>query len=376
MLGFFNIGKAILYPLKAPVSATGNFARKAITINFVVIAVMLSGCAEQPTWDAYVSNRNVMLFVTFAPCGASYDGVPTGWYYHVIAYQIDTDGSYRLRFYDGNSNTPQSSSVYVTQTWYYGTKKLQQFPLSAEPSRPFETCGVLAVLPWSDEIARPYHMNEEPNIARRRLRWQLYFVFMSLILSAGGLCIGCIYAHGGFLQQERSERGLCYSAAVAAVAYSIFSAWVYVFLESRELAATLDYYFIYDRLQRVSGGLQPLHWSLAKYIFAGPPHPTKLSGPMLVMYFLEWTLIHVVWLYLFGTRVAVGVYYEHGTIPVVEARKRAEAKGRVITADEIISAVLQSTAGKSEWQLNILRRTLARYAEAHQGSEANLTRGR
>ena len=338
----------------------------ALIAAFAVIAALcLGGCGpDWSRWAPYVSKTEVLTFGAIVPCRwmpPLINPVPT----EVTFFQISNlrpvlENTWRLDAdYVGSRGEVRHERLQIIQKW-------RMAGAQSDPSGTYNAalrCAVLVEFPRAEQSQRPFYL-EDPRakaIEYQNLIGMHRLIFVTLCLAFPLLLIPAAF---GFEPAEMEPFGKWLVAASAAAAI-LLVCWIggdIALTESwRRFQKAQAYYAFFDALPRGSNGLLPIPTADFYRLLAGPPLPseTRFAFPE-----LAWTMavLASLWLVALALPVIKGIYWIATPLPLEQAHRQALHKGRRLTAEEIVTAMNKAVAGKSAWQLNIMRRKAEAFA--------------
>ena len=308
-------------------------------VGLALLATILGGCERRDPWAPYTDR--VLQVGTFVPCNMQFSGLPSGrTYYHVdTRLQVDADGIGRLRYYDGRTVRDEPVQFASASTARYSNVR----------------CVAVWQIPWSTHLNRPYYLEDEPaRVAAHYgalVAWHNFILFvMAIVMVMGITSSWCSY--------EQHEHGLFAGSVAGAVA-----AWMVSALIGQDsvrqpwsvVQKALDYYAFYDALPKQGAWLQPLSADAVARLFQPPPLPSEI-GFSIGAFALTVALLGLGWLAFNARRIVIGAYWMFVPLPLDQLHARISASGELPTTDELMQALSDTLAGKSSWQVEVMRR--------------------
>jgi hypothetical protein len=327
--------------------------RRALPFMAGLVALTISGCALQQSWDDYASTTETLKLSTFIQCGSLFvSPVPEHQeYFHIVAMAPNADGSYRVEYQQQSKRAVER--LYVRSVQFVGLQKFTAIPTVYWVSETNARCIALLVLPWSSLSERPfYYPREAPLRAATEQNLQNSAVINLAVLIVMVLLFH--FAMQGFLEGEHAVG--CVTVFVSVVLLNA-GVWWLNSLTLINIDALTTFYRFYDALPKSGGALLPLAWSQADKLFAGPPPPASFAiDNQLWLTALAGSC--GVWLLAFVRRICVGIRYEMMPDPFEQVRREREGEGRTPTPEDYLDALSQAAMGTSAEELQLLKRKM------------------
>jgi hypothetical protein len=260
------------------------------------------------------------------------------------------------------------------QVWQYGLRYGVNFYSGAgSVSGP---CALLVAIPRSAELNRPYWFYADPNIVRDRLNEMRRLIAATLVASFLALLGSVLFVSQTYPDDEGGWFGACAGSAGGVFLISCAFALMFGLVVPTELGDALDYYAFVDALPRTSDGLLPLPWGVAARLFVGPPHPTVVPGIDFAVFFWAAGILHALWFGAYLFRIALAVAWVRLRLPIEERWEQATREGCMLSIENITEALQETVKGRSDWELDVLRRKAHMFALKLQQSARAASSGR
>jgi len=241
---------------------------------------------------------------------------------------------------------------------YVGAADLTKLETAKPPNSAINPkCVAVAVLPWFEQIKRPFYLASSP----RKMKASAHDKQLrpALIGAAAwtALFFAWLIASDGFLDNEddRKEVGLLSLLLLVPLNTAIWGLWLW--WPSHQIDALVSFVEFYDKLPAVSGQLLPLAWSQADKLFTGPPHPPATKGDTAAFYWVLGISCGV-WLLAHLRRIYIGLHYRFMSNPIADLRAWSELQGRTPTPEEYTDVLMEAGSTMTTWQLQLLKRKM------------------
>jgi hypothetical protein len=335
----------------------------------IVLAVFLSACSPQwstADWSGYVSKTETLRFLAGASCSDLFDP------FHLNPIAADA-GFFQVADLRPVQGRPWSYDVgYITgdgarrdrfdvvQWWTAaGTRTSTQYGDRHQ-------CAVLVDIPKSKSADRPYFYTNDAQartaehdalvLTEQRVSYMLGALFFVVLIPS-------------FFGFERSHDMPAWGkwvmsiwAAISVIGVSLIVGDMCLSEPWRTFEKARQYYTWFDELPRSrSGLLLPISSQQLNFLVAGPPHPTAMQATIDPYVWATGALAGI-WLAVVLPAFVKGLYWVCTPLPLEQAHRQALRESRRLTAEEIVNAMNKAVAGKSAWQLNIMRRKAEAFA--------------
>jgi hypothetical protein len=344
-----------------------NAIRVCRSVLWAAACVALSACAPQwstADWSAYVSKTESLRFIAAADCTTPYPLNPIT--ADAVFSQV-TDlrpvpsrpWSYDVSYITGDS--ARRDRFDVVQWWAAaGTRTSTQYGERHQ-------CAVLVDVPKSNNAARPYfYTNDVQARAAEHDRLIADEKLISYMLAALFIVLLIPSLFGFEPSHDTPAEGkwaLAIGAAIGVIGVSLIVGDMCLSEPWRTFEKARQYYTWFDDLPGSrSGLLLPISPQQLNFLVAGPPHPTAMQAEVALYLWVTFALASL-WLVALVVPVIRGIYWIATPLPLEQAHRQALHEDRRLTAEEIVTAMNKAVAGKSAWQLNIMRRKAEAFAQ-------------
>jgi hypothetical protein len=307
---------------------------------------MLGSCAASDPWAPYTSNSTA--FITFVSCDAQLNNLPGyGTYYHA-PWAAPQSGLQSVSYYNGRN--VQTEPVYVL---FLRNRQQQSFRVTAEPYG--VRCAAVVLIPWSLRINRPYDLEDEPEKVEAHYGTLVAWHNLILCIMAAALLTGSLLTWFSYGQEKRGEF-VTVSALAVLLWINTFGVGLLTVLQPWSVVRrALAYYEFYDSLPKQSGWLEPVSADVILGLLQAPPLPSQI-GFSIAIFASTAFILSAAWLGCLARPIIDGAYWVLVPLPTEQVHAQALAEGRAPTADELMQALSDTLAGKSSWQLDVMRR--------------------
>ena len=332
----------------------------------ILFAVFLSGCVPNwPTddWSGYVSKDKPLRFLAAASCDVPWPLNPVS--ADAAFFQV-TDlrpvqgrpWGYDVGYITGDG--AQHDRFDITQWWTAAGRR------TSTQSGERQRCAVLVDIPKSKNADRPYFYTNDAQ-ARTAEHDALVLTEQRVSYMLGALFfVVLIPSFFGFERSHDMPAGgkwvMSIWAAISVIGVSLMVGDMCLSEPWRTFEKARQYYTWFDELPRSrSGLLLPISPQQLNFLVAGPPHPTAMQATIDPYGWATGALAGI-WLAVVLPAFVKGLYWICTPLPLEQAHRQALRESRRLTAEEIVNAMNKAVAGKSAWQLNIMRRKAEAFA--------------
>jgi hypothetical protein len=393
-------------------------------LTFGIVGLMLAGCeSRQVIWQRLTQNTSVTFFAPVS-CAAepnqsltvigSYSllrsfqwggGLPQDMYDPRMKERFAGNHfAYMLTLIDAAGRDQRTSAFLLGASDSTGLsfslpysgrgpgsfRTMTVGPPGSNPERIFPVptnismCGYLHRMPWSSSLNLPYWISAElmnPD-APEEYELEIDLALVGLMGFVALSLFGMVCLPFGFVDID-SERERAATQFRLCTLFFIGSAVVFAILfglRNRmqtplgELAKGQAYYRFYQSLPKSNGLLQPVSYSDAQRLFAGPPTPEQMQQSPQNFWFVLCAAV-LAGAIAFGMRIYKGWYWLFVPLPLQVRFKRAMRRGKWPRAEEIIEAIREGAMNKRAWQSKMMELKAVRFEAKLNAMRERLVQG-